>query len=634
MDILVERYRNRIHLFCPWRPDIPERVKGILGWGMTKTREGKFKSWTLPLDWHTCVELRDEFKDELVVGPRLTTWANVEQKKLKKARRISKMTGIDLDYVATEAPALAAGLATRPFQQVGAAFLATLGGGLLADEPGLGKTLQVMAAVIQAQVTGPILVLAGQTALDITWQEELNRWLPDDAAYALLGSRAKRQQLLNTAFRSKSKRVWVLANYEMLRARGRPIKDATDGRTIGYDPPPWEDILDHVWASVVVDESQKLLITNSPIANNQSLQRQGAAILQIKSGGMKIAMSGTPLRGKTENLWGTLNWLNPAKYKSYNRWLEQWFEFYTDNATGDRILSEVAPQLEKRFYRELDSCVIRRTKPEVAPDMPPKVYAGWPLDARNPASPVAVWLDMTAEQRRAYGQMVQEAIALLDDGEIMANGVLAELTRLRQFSLSYAKIDENNRVRLSLPSNKFNWLVPWLAEREIEKGGNRFGPKVIIASQFSQYVDLVETGLAKLSIPTLKITGSVKSTRRKEAAQCFQDPKSGYRIMLLTTTAGGVSLTLDQADDVVIFDDVWDPDANTQLENRAHRIGRPDHIVTVTNVRSLGTIEEAIAADNESLNVIQHNLLDGRRGVARARQLLTYKSPRKLSVVK
>jgi SNF2 family DNA or RNA helicase len=210
----------------------------------------------------------------------------------------------------------------------------------------------------------------------------------------------------------------------------------------------------------------------------------------------------------------------------------------------------------------------------------------------------------------------------------MANGVLAELTRLKQFANSCARLTDDEDLELMLPSNKLQWFITWLAERGIEKGGVKKGGKVILASPSSKLLDLVEQEMERLEIPSTKIHGGITGGRRQQAAHTFQDPNSGVRLMLLGTKAGGVSLTLDQADDIVFFGETWDPDDQTQVEDRADRVSRSNHQVTVWYVRSLGTLEEAIAADNESLDKINHELMDGRRGVKRAKQLLHYKSHR------
>jgi SNF2 family DNA or RNA helicase len=153
------------------------------------------------------------------------------------------------------------------------------------------------------------------------------------------------------------------------------------------------------------------------------------------------------------------------------------------------------------------------------------------------------------------------------------------------------------------------------------------GSKVIVASQFTRLLNLFSAELHKRKVSHAAITGAVVGKARVAAKNSFQkDP--ACRVILLATKAGGVSLTLDQADDVIFLDETFDPDDQTQVEDRADRVSRSNHQVTIWYVRSLDTLEEAIAADNEDMNTMQHALLDGRRGVDRARKLMNYKTKR------
>lgn len=623
MEILIERYKNRIHLYSPYDAEIVRLAKEVLGKGITHYPDGRFEAWTFPLDWTTCLELREKFNKYLVLGPRLTRWAALEKRRQFGARALSKRKAIDLPTVIAQAPSLGAALGARTYQQVGAAFIAHVRNALLADEPGLGKTLQAMAAVVQAKLSGPILVLAPATALDITWAEELRRWLPQDGCYLAMGDRAKRDQVIKQCLKGQEQRRWLLCNFEMLRS--------------------YPKLLSTVWSTVVVDESQRLLICRSGKKEAWSLQRQGAGRLRVAANGLRLAMSGTPYRGKIENMWGTLNWLYPDKYTSFNRWWEKWFEYYTDTATGEVIFEGgIAPQKRKEFYKEIDAIILRRTKREVAKDMPPKMYAGWPLDASDPNSPIGVWLPMNSKQHTAYKHMVTNAQVALKNGELMANGVLAEMTRLKQFATTNMTMQPRTR-RVpdpetgeivteeymqpipAYPSNKMDWLIEWMNERGIVEGLP--GGKVIVASQFSKIVDLASHMLTANGIEHCVITGSVTGLDRKRAKNAFQNPE-GPRVMLLSTKAGGVSLTLDLADDIIFFDETFDPDDQTQVEDRADRVSRTKHQVTVWYVRSLDTLEEAIATDNAKMDTLQHELQDGRRGVERAKAILAYRSKR------
>ena len=221
---------------------------------------------------------------------------------------------------------------------------------------------------------------------------------------------------------------------------------------------------------------------------------------------------------------------------------------------------------------------------------------------------------------------------------LAAVGYLAELTRLKQFATCYGDIEQRatfdqqsgetylkDFFAPSLPSAKFDWLVEFLDELGINKhssmepdGETR---KVVVTSQFTSILDMFDRELQAKGIKTLKITGKVNAAGRVKAAHTWQ-AEGGPRVFLLNTMAGGVSLTLDNADDLVLLDETWIPDDQEQVEDRIHRMSRL-HQVTIHYLRSLGTVEETIALTTGSRERMTKRLLDGERGASYAKALLT-----------
>ena len=226
--------------------------------------------------------------------------------------------------------------------------------------------------------------------------------------------------------------------------------------------------------------------------------------------------------------------------------------------------------------------------------------------------------------------MEEYATAALDNGTLVANGVLAELTRLKQFATSYGQLDmkvdsEGFKVptfKPSLPSNKLDWLLEFLGELGIDGKYHKDTRKVVVASQFTSIIDTFANEIERKLKGTkvLKITGKVGMSERQDAVDKFQHDDA-YPILMLNTKAGGVALTLDRADDIVILDETFIPDDQTQVEDRIHRVSRM-HNVTVHYVRSIGTVEEKIAKKTIDRDNLQKQLLDGARGVSYARKLL------------
>lgn len=566
----------------------------------------------------------------------------------KRSREAEKLTKGDADAEVSPllkkyAPRTAKAL--RPYQRAGIKFLATNDSSLLADDPGTGKTLQTIGSLISAGVTGDILVLAPTVAANISWPEEMRQWAPKDEAIVVAGNKKKRKEALaKLRKRSTAPRRWVFCNTEMVRTAyvEKYIDDEGRVHQAKYDhkyPELFfltdEQKAPREWDAIVVDEAHNSLITDKSQAYKQTLTRRGFSKLSTKPGGKRIAISGTPFRGKPQNLWGILNWLFPDTYKSYWKWAERWFDIQKGYFGGveDMSLQETS---KKAFYKSIQPIMIRRTKAEVAPDLPPKMYAGSLPPGINYDHPsqrdglVGHWLEMDSKQKRAYAEMEEYATAALDNGTLVANGVLAELTRLKQFATSYGQLDmkvdsEGFKVptfKPSLPSNKLDWLLEFLGELGIDGKYHKDTRKVVIASQFTSIIDTFAKEIERKLKGTkvLKITGKVGMSERQDAVDKFQHDDA-YPILMLNTKAGGVALTLDRADDIVILDETFIPDDQSQVEDRIHRVSRM-HNVTVHYVRSIGTVEEKIAKKTIDRDNLQKQLLDGARGVSYARKLL------------
>lgn len=538
----------------------------------------------------------------------------------------------------------------RSYQRAGVKLMSMNDSTLLADSPGSGKTLQTIATMISAGVEGDILVLAPSAAVQVTWPGEIKRWSPNDEVVRVTGTRQKREEKLKCLKKEpKAKRRWILCNIEMAKTKYVDAK-ASQGKVsksyydhvypelffLDYEnkPPQKTPKNPRLWSAIIVDESHRALITDKSQAYKQTQTRCGLGKLQTKDGAKRIAISGTPFRGKMNNLWGTLNWLFPDKFTSYWNWIERWFDTKS-NGFGTEV-ARISKGMESDFYAAIAPFTLRRTKSEIAPELPPKLYAGTipdgiDRDGVDERGLVGHWLEMPPKQKRAYDEMVEFATASLESGTLVANGVLAELTRLKQFATCYGRLEtvydvdgyEIPKFVPEMPSNKFNWLVEFLAELGIVPKEPQTGPdarKVVVASQFTSVINLYEQHLNKMGIETLKITGGVKGEERERAKDLFQTDE-GPQVFLLNTIAGGVSLTLDRADDIVLLDETFIPDDQEQVEDRVHRVSR-NHNVTVHYVRSLGTIEEKIARTTTDRDNLQKQLLDGERGVDFARKIL------------
>jgi SNF2 family DNA or RNA helicase len=578
------------------------------------------KVQTVPLDLGVCRELRVAFGRDLRIGPELECWARSE---VEREKEIIKVQGWSLDgdaiplpRCATIAPALAlAATEGRPYQSVAIGFAARVGNHLNADQPGLGKTIEALGSLVETGVTGDVLVVAPQKSLVATWRREIEKWLGASATVVVAGldtmSLPKRSALLAETLEAAPSTLlrFVLVNPEMVRVKQDKNADSPAKTRQAIVP----ELHDHTWSAILADEVHRTLGRANP--NSKNVSQFGLGMQLLKCDGLKIAMSGTPMRGKPRSLWATLRWLKPEIYTSQWKWGKRYFVTETNGYTGnDMLTDELRPEMRERFEQELRTIMIRRTKQELH-----EINPTWAPPVKQYQN---VWLEMSHKQAKAYKQMEDASFARLDESFIDAPEMLAQLTRLRQF----AGFTMAAGAAPALPSNKFDWLAEFLAERGISKDpADRFGQsKVVVASQFTQFIELIARELGAMGIHTYQITGKTRSAAMTAIMSDWQDNReSETRVLLLNTAAGGVSLTLDAADDLVVMDETWNPDDQEQVEDRIHRTSRTDHQVTIWYVRSIGTIEESIAGENERKDFDQKLIMDGARGVEWVRNMVS-----------
>ena len=618
---------SRMWLSLPYSDELVAEIKEIPG---ARYDFGQ-KIWYFPLDYQIArdiAEMAKRHNEKVSAGKMLIDWIKEERKRyiaVLKPDDLNADVSNALPHLRATRPEMIAAMESKPWQIPGAAFIVGQKRVLLADKPGLGKTLQTLAAVAELDIRGPILVVAPRSAVNVTWPEEIKQWLGDDEKIVVINSQlkpAERVRLLEKVERTpKNERTWVLIGPNYLRIRadvdqyGNYIRDNNGKKIIRTVQEGLAELFSIEWSSIIVDESHQTLAGATGNKKKQSAQRNGLGALSTKSDGLRIAISGTPFRGKTENIWGTLNWLEPGKYSSYWKWIQRHYGIQKTQATyGSGIIKGDKIKDQKRFYGELAPIMVRRTKEEVQDSLPPKTYGGTHLDPADPNSPVAVWLPMSKQQKAQYDLIVKQAVLRLSTSDLNVNGVLAEMTRFKQ--LANACLDgSGDGVKPHGPSNKAEWIVDFLQDRQ------ESGTKVIVASQFTGFLEYLSSVLKDEKIGHYLFTGKTPDKVRASIKADFQS-EGGDAVILLNTKSGGVSLTLDKADDVVICDQTWTPDDQEQVEDRAHRISR-NHHVTVWNLASLGTIDEAVALTNATREKEIFSILEGQRGVAYVKALIT-----------
>jgi SNF2 family DNA or RNA helicase len=659
--------------------------------GLKTTVPGAYQStsghWTVPLSIESCKLLRLKFGNRLDVSNELKRWAHGVQQSRKYMKDLAKQTDAKLENLPRLAPKLAKAMRRRTYQRVGVRFIADNHASLIADDPGLGKTLICMGGILEAEVPGPYLIIAPKTASESVWQREIQRWLPiNHRAVTMPQFRYQRERALRLTRYTPT--TWVIIHPEMAmvqsylicaqvvsKRRRQRNRRTGERRVLKYtepcgvrtvlaqkqvmmlkcghkksrktkrvDDPSYARLFAIAWGAIVVDESHESLIRRGGVPTQR---RRGLDMLATRNDGLRIAMSGTPFDSKPHQLWGTLNWLDSHQHSAFHRWAETFWQ--KGGYTGYEI-GEFRKDREQMLWDSLSAIALRRTKAEVAPDLPPKMEVGTPLNPNDPASPIGVWLEMDGQQEKAYREMEELSETDLDSGALTATTALAELTRLKQLACSYGDIEaylvkakcdgkltricrdcrrhgwhqeQRFRYKPTLPSNKFDWIVDSLEEWGYPKNPLT---KVVIVSFFTGILGMYQTNLEKHfrrkpNDPLCTaITGRTPAKDRRAIIDRFNDG-GGPDVMMLNVKAGGTAITLDTADRMIFASETRIPDQQSQAEDRIHRVSNPRQCMYYY-LRSVSTVDVGTAIVNAEMRADTHRLLDQRRGVDYMRHVL------------
>ena len=436
----------------------------------------------------------------------------------------------------------------RPYQRRGVEWLHHLCDvgchGLLADEMGLGKTLQVLSLLAARPVAGrPTLIVCPASVVPV-WREEIAKFFP-----ALVVDALK----TGNDFTTRPEPIIWLASYTQLRKHRAMLA----GVEFGY---------------TVLDEGQF-------IKNPDAKITQTCFAVRAQH---RIVLTGTPLENRQLDLWSIFRFLLPGLLGS--------------RTTFEAALTADREGTLTRLRAQLAPFILRRTKREVAQELPPKVE----MDLICP---------MTDVQRAEYARICSEGLERLGDdvGAAMREksfGFLALLTRLRQTCC-----DPDMLPWLKSPlsdSGKINLLVEKLAE--VVSSGH----KVVIFSQFVMLLDRVREALVANfpELPRYELTGMTLD--RLKPVQGFQGAQ-GAAAMLVSLKAAGTGITLHAADYVFLLDPWWNPAVEAQAVDRVHRIGQTN-TVFVYRMVTAGTIEERIQVLKASKKDLFDKLIGGLGG--------------------
>ncbi len=410
-------------------------------------------------------------------------------------------------------------------------------GAVLADDMGLGKTLQTICALRTRT-----LVVCPKSVV-YNWVDEIARFRPGLRTAIYHGARRELDPEAHV----------TLTTYALLRL------DA-------------DRLASEAWDAVVLDEAQA-------IKNETSQTARAAFALR---GNFRVALSGTPIENRLEELWSVMHFANPGLLGGRSDFQER---YAIPIANGD-------PSAAARLRTKIRPFVLRRMKRDVLPELPPRTDA-------------VLHVELDEVERSIY-----DAVRVATQKEVVAKlaqggGVLAALEallRLRQAACHPALVPGQEAVT----SSKIERLLDALGEATAD------GHKALVFSQWTSLLDLVEPHLVAAGIPFTRLDGSTRD--RAGVVAMFQNA-SGPPVMLVSLKAGGTGLNLTAADHVFLFDPWWNPAVEDQAADRAHRIGQ-ERPVMVYRMVAKDTVEERIFSLQQKKRALAEVALGGAAGAA------------------
>ncbi len=511
--------------------------------------------WRVPRSWASCLTLRGVFGDRLEIGEQLLAWSWAEHNDRISPALAARDLALDPDADAEGDERL------RSYQRTGIAFLVASSGAVLADDMGIGKTVQTIFALEQLGAY-PALVVCPKT-VKRGWVDEFARWAPHRSVTVVTTGSSKARQL------NADTDVTVI-NYESLRTASRLAPYGSVRLT------PAEKIpgpLNRPWAALVADEAHK--------AKDPASKQTRALWAVGATARYRFALTGTPVANTPEDFWSLLHFVSPSEWPRKTTFIDRYCEVSHDWHGGVSI-DGFREATKQEFFAAADPRFLRRPKALVLPHLPPKTY-----ERR--------WVEMSPKQAKAYRDMEKDQVAFLDnDSTVAAFDQLTLLARQSQFASAYGEavwLDGEDGVRkckvtLTEPSSKCEAVMELLTEI-----GNE--PLVVFA-QSRQLIDLMQTRLIRATIPHGRITGSENEKVRQMAKDDFISGHS--RVLLLTLGAGSTGLDGLQnvASTACFMQRSFNAVENAQAEDRIHRLGQNAGKVTIVDLIAPDTVEESV----------------------------------------
>ncbi|KAM9434406.1 chromodomain-helicase-DNA-binding protein 4a isoform 2-T2 [Clarias gariepinus] len=449
---------------------------------------------------------------------------------------------------------------------------------ILADEMGLGKTVQTAVFLYslykEGHSKGPFLVSAPLSTI-INWEREFEMWAPDMYVVTYVGDKDSRAVIRENefSFEDNAIRGGKKASRMKKEASVKFHVLLTSYELITIDMA----ILGSIdWACLVVDEAHRLKNNQSKffrVLNNYPLQH-------------KLLLTGTPLQNNLEELFHLLNFLTPERFSN----LEGFLEEFADIAKEDQI---------KKLHDMLGPHMLRRLKADVFKHMPSKTE----LIVRVELSPMQkkyykfiLTRNFEALNTRGGGNQVSLLNVVMDLKKCCNHPYLFPVAAMEAPKMPNGMYDGS---ALTKSSGKLLLLHKML--RKLKEGGHR----VLIFSQMTKMLDLLEDFLENEGYKYERIDGGITGAMRQEAIDRFNAPGAVQFVFLLSTRAGGLGINLATADTVIIYDSDWNPHNDIQAFSRAHRIGQNKKVMIYRFVTK-ASVEERITQVAKKKMMLTH----------------------------
>ncbi|KAJ7281833.1 SNF2 family N-terminal domain-containing protein [Mycena rebaudengoi] len=462
--------------------------------------------------------------------------------------------GNDQPYVFEISPSFIHG-EMRSYQLQGLNWMVSLHhnglNGILADEMGLGKTLQTISFLAylkqHKEISGPHLIVVPKSTLQ-NWSREFGQWTPDVNTVVLTGTREERAEIITNRLIPQDFEVCI-TSYEICLIEKSALKKFS-------------------FEYIVIDEAHR-------IKNVDSILSQ--IVRSFISRG-RLLITGTPLQNNLKELFALLNFICPEIFVDY----ADLDSFLHKDEDGDDVEEEKSKKIVEALHKILRPFLLRRVKADVEKGLLPK-------------KEINIYVGLTEMQRKWYRSVLEKDIDAVNgltgkkEGKTRLMNMVMQLRKVtcHPYLFDGAEPGPPYTTDEHLVQNSGKMLI---LDKLLESMKSK-GSRVLIFSQMSRVLDILEDYCLFRTYKYCRIDGSTAHEDRIVAIDEYNKPCSEKFIFLLTTRAGGLGINLTTADIVVLYDSDWNPQADLQAMDRAHRIGQTKQVYVFRFITE-GSVEE------------------------------------------